>query len=168
MRRITFFSLLGWVSRVVVVFSSIAIVLVICIEVILRYVFRNPVLGFEEIALMTVAWLWFFGAASASQIGFHISGGLPVRKQSVRDIMGVAYPFVSLTVTVIYCYLCFLYCQWLIKARVISLALQFPWIWSTLGVFLGLVLNAVYLAREAGFKLGAFRQRRHRGSLNEP
>lgn len=169
MRRITLSNVLRCstiVNTVVIVISSLIMVLAICIEVILRYVFRNPVLGFEEIAIMAVVWLWFFGAASASRAGFQISGGLPVARQSIRDVTTVAYPFISLIVTLTYCYLCYGYCQWLVKARVISLALQFPWIWSTLGVFLGLVLSAVYLAHETGVKLRDFRQGR-KESLNE-
>lgn len=167
MRRIT---LSAGLKRIVtvnewgVVASSLVVVLAIFIQVVLRYVFRHPLLGMEEIAIMAVLWLWFLAIASASQRGFHISGGLPVTRKSVRDIMDLVYPFICLLVTVIFGYLCYLYCAWVVEAKVISGGLQLPWILSVSGAFLGLVLNTVYLTCETAAKLGAFRRARRRGS----
>jgi len=167
MRRITVSSVLKWVitaNEWGVVASSLVMVLAIFTQVILRYVFRHPLLGMEEIAIMVVLWLWFMAIASASERGFHISGGLPVTRKSVRDIMDVVYPFICLLVTVVYGYLCYLYCAWVVEAKVISGGLQLPWILSVSGAFLGLVLNTVFLTRESVVKLGAFRRARQRGS----
>ena len=167
MRRITVSSVLKWIvtaNEWGVVASSLVVVLAIFIQVVLRYVFRHPLLGMEEIAIMVVLWLWFMAIASASERGFHISGGLPVTRQSVRDIMEVVYPFICLLVTVIFGYLCYLYCAWVIEAKVISGGLQLPWILSVSGAFLGFVLNTIFLTRETVVKLGAFRRARQRGS----
>jgi len=87
-----------------------------------------------------------------------------VTRKSVRDIMDVVYPFICLLVTVIFSYRCYLYCAWVVEAKVISGGLQLPWILSVSGAFLGLVLNTVFLTREAVVKLGAFRRARQRGS----
>jgi TRAP-type C4-dicarboxylate transport system permease small subunit len=160
----------GWIVTVNewgVVASSLVVIYTIFIQVVLRYVFHHPLLGMEEIAIMAVLWLWFFAAALASERGFHISGGLPVTRQSIRDVMEVVYPFICLTVTLVFGYLCYVYCVWVVEGHVISGGLFIPWIWTTVGAFLGLVLNAVYLTQQAVAKLGAFRQARQRDSQNE-
>ncbi len=167
MRRITLSAILKKIviaNELGVLLSSLVVVLAIFIQVILRYIFHHPLLGMEEIAIMAVLWLWFLAIASASQRGFHISGGLPVTRQSIQDIMGVVYPFVCLLVSFVFGYLCYLYCVWVIEARIISGGLLIPWIWSVSGAFLGLVLNTVYLTCEAVAKIGAFRRARQRGS----
>lgn len=167
MRRIIFSDLRKWTVRFtegIVVISSLIVLSAICLQIILRYVFRHPLLGLEEIALMVVLWLWFFGMASASEKSFHISGGLPVTRQSIQNIMKVAYPFICFIVTLAFCYLAYLYCQFVFKEGITSVALRIPWIYCVLGVFLGLVLNAMYLASEAVTKLRVFRQARQGGS----
>lgn len=167
MRRITPSAMLKWIVKVNqwgVIVSSLVVISTIFIQVILRYVFQHPLLGMEEIAIMAVLWLWFLAIALATQRGFHISGGLPITRQSIRDIMEVVYPFVCLSVSLVFGYLCYLYCVWVIEAKVISGGLRLPWILSVSGAFLGLVLNTVYLTREAVAKLGAFRLARQRGS----
>jgi len=167
MRRTTFSVVL---KRIVtlnewgIVFFSLVIVLAIFIQVILRYLFHHPLLGMEEIAIMAVLWLWFLAMASASERGFHISGGLPITKQSIRDVMELFYPFVCLLVSVVFSYLCYLYCVWVVEAKVISGGLQLPWILSVAGAFVGLVLNTMFLTRESVAKLKTFRQARQRGS----
>ena len=150
----------------IVVISSLVVIYAVCLQIILRYVFRSPLLGLEEIALLVVLWLWFFGMASASEKRFHISGGLPVTRQSIQNTMKMVYPFICVTVTLVFCYLTYLYCQWAIQADIRSVALTIPYIFSTLGVLLGLVLNAAYLISEAVTGLSTFRQAR-KGILNE-
>jgi TRAP-type C4-dicarboxylate transport system permease small subunit len=167
MRRITVSTVLKWVvtaNEWGAVISSLVVVLAIFTQVVLRYIFHHPLLGMEEIAIMAVLWLWFLAIALASERGFHISGGLPVTRQSIRDIMVVVYPFICLLVTVIFGYLCYLYCVWVVEGHVISGGLFIPWIWTVSGAFLGLVLNAVFLTWEAVAKLRTFRRARQRGS----
>lgn len=167
MRRIIFSDLRKWTVRFtegIVVISSLIVLSAICLQIILRYVFQHPLLGLEEIALLVVLWLWFFSMASASEKGFHISGGLPVTRQSIQDIMQVVYPFICFIVTLAFCYLAYQYCQFVVKEGIASVALRVPWIYTVLGVFLGLVLNAVYLIWEAVAKLRVFRQARQGGS----
>lgn len=161
MRRIIFSELQKWTVRFaegIVVITSLIVLSAICLQIILRYVFRQPLLGLEEIALMVVLWLWFFGMASASERGFHISGGLPVTRQSIQNIMKVAYPFISFIVSLVFCYLAYNYCQFVLKEDIRSVALRIPWIYCVLGVFLGLALNTAYLIRETVVKLRVFRQ----------
>lgn len=167
MRRIIVSDLWAWIitaNRWIVIISSLVLVSLICLQIILRYIFRSPLLGLEEIAIMVVPWLWFFGIAFASLKGFHISGGFPVERQSIQNILRVVYPFVCVIVTLVFCYLTYQYCYWVAKEGVKSIALVIPWIYTVLGVFLGLMFNAVYLISEAVAKLRAFRQARERGS----
>ncbi|UCH51216.1 MAG: TRAP transporter small permease subunit [Chloroflexota bacterium] len=152
------------VSNVIVVISALIVIYAVCLQIILRYVFRQPLLGLEEIALLVVLWLWFFGMAAASEKGFHITGGLPVTRQSIQNVLKMVYPFICLIATLIFCYLTYLYCQWVVTADIRSIALQIPYIVSATGVFLGLVLNAAYLTSEAVAKLRAFQEARKRSS----
>lgn len=152
------------VTKTVIVVSSVAITFLICFQVVRRYVFLAPLLGLEEIALMVVLWLWFFSIVYATSKGFHISGGLPMRSQSAQRIMEVGYSFFSLIITVIFSYLTLVYCLWVAEVKLLSLGLYIPQIYSMISVFLGLVLVAGYLIREAVVRLRVFQQMRRRDS----
>jgi len=161
MRGITFSNLLkGSVifTKGIVILSTLIMTTVICIEVILRYVFRHPLLGMEEIALMLMLWLWAFGMAYSSERDFHISGGLPTKRQSIQEIRNLAYPFICLVVSLGFLYLACVYGQWTVKQGVESLGLRIPWIYSVAGLCLGLLLNSVYLSRQAVIRVRAFRK----------
>ena len=151
----------------IVIISSLAITLAICLQSILRYVFKAPLLGLEEFAILTVLWLWFFGAVYATSVGFHITGGLPIKRKPVRQIMEVAYSSLGLILTLIFSYLLLQYCIFCIKEGAASIALRIPLIYCYGGTLLALVLVAVYLVREAVSRLHNLCKSRQRGS-NEP
>ena len=142
----------------IIILSTLTMITVMCIAVILRYVFKHPLLGMEEIALMLMLWLWAFGMAYSSERDFHIFGGLPTKRQSIVEIKNLVYPFICLVVSIGFLYLTYVYCLWTIEQGVESLGLRIPWIYSVAGLFLGLLLNSVYLSRQAVIRVRAFRK----------
>ena len=167
MRRITISTLYNWsiiLIKGLIITSSVTIVLLTCIQVILRYVFKNPLLGPEELSITVVLWLLFAGAAYTGALSFHITGGVPVKKDSIRRLLEVGYSLFGLVIVCIFGYLAFQHSLWLIEENVVTISLRIPYIFGMVGVLLGILLMAVYLVREAIIRLkalGKAKQRNH-------
>ena len=143
------------ISEWIVIISSLVIVGVMFLEVLLRYVFKAPLYGTEEIATNMVLWLWFFGMAYATYCGFYIGSNFPIRKRSAQDIFALVKPIFCLIITLIFCYFSYQYCHWTVVKNLHSISLRFPLIYGVVAVFIGLVLTAVYLIREIVIKTRA-------------
>lgn len=57
---------LDWFVDCVIVFSIIAIALLVFTQVLLRYVFQSPLMGIEELCLFPATWLYLGAAVKAS------------------------------------------------------------------------------------------------------
>ena len=71
-----FFKLLEKILRFVLIFTGIAIVLLVTYYVITRYLLGTNFSGFEELCILIVVWMYFFGAANASREQSHISADM--------------------------------------------------------------------------------------------
>ena len=71
-----FFKLLEKILRFVLIFTGIAIVLLVTYYVITRYLLGTNFNGFEELCILIVVWMYFFGAANASREQSHISADM--------------------------------------------------------------------------------------------
>ncbi len=150
----------NWIAilmKGVIVVSALLIVFIMCAEIALRFVFRNPMSGPEEISVTAVLWLFFVASAYAISKGFHISGGVPVKKASIRRLMEVGYSFFGLLVILVYGYLAFHYSVWVAEHNVATTALRIPYIASMSGVLLGMVLMLGYTVREIVIRLRVLR-----------
>lgn len=61
--------LLSWLDRIVGVFillNLIALSVLVFIQVLMRYVFRSPLMGIEELCYFPATWLYLFAAVYAS------------------------------------------------------------------------------------------------------
>lgn len=54
------------VLDVIIVLNLIAIAILMFIQVLMRYVFRSPLMGIEELCYFPTTWLYLFGAVKAS------------------------------------------------------------------------------------------------------
>ncbi len=79
-----------------VVIFSISLTTIMFAQVLLRYVFKSPFVGIEEVALLFGAWLYFLGFVCVTRNGEHIHGGVltlivkqPNTIRTVRFVMSI-------------------------------------------------------------------------------
>ena len=147
------------ISEWIVIISSLVLIGVMFLEVLLRYVFKAPLYGTEEIAINVVLWLWFLGMAYATYKGFYIGSNFPIRKRSAQNIFAVVKPIFCLIIVLIFCYFSYEYCLWTVVKDIRAVSLRFPLIYGVVAVFIGLVLTAVYFIREIIIKARALHRR---------
>jgi len=161
MRKTTFldfYKLSVLACKFFIVLSSLAIIFLTCIQVVFRYVFRNPLLGPEELSIMVVLWLLFAGAAYATSRGFTVSGGIPLKKESSRRLMEVIFSFLALLVILAFTYLVINHAIQQIQQHIVSIALRIPIIYTIAGVLCGLLLMTGYTIFELVTRIKTVRQ----------
>ncbi|MDR3354955.1 MAG: TRAP transporter small permease subunit, partial [Synergistaceae bacterium] len=63
-------------QQLVMVMTSVAIVILILVQVTLRYIFMLPLMGVEELACLFGFWLYFTGASNGARERSHIKADL--------------------------------------------------------------------------------------------
>ncbi|MFC1914935.1 TRAP transporter small permease [Chloroflexota bacterium] len=155
------------VQKWIIIVASAALVIDIFIEVLLRYVFKHPIFGTDELASMIAVWVYFIGAAHATHTKVHIEGGFMsavLKQQSHRDIVRFAVLVVTLIVGFVFAYMSFEWCLWTVENKVATTSLFFPKIYGDVAMLIGAVLMIVYFSIEATEILRRLRQ----GSTEEP
>ena len=123
-----------FMTKAIIVVSSIALTVLICVQVLFRYIFHRGVLGLEELALMVVVWLWFFGASYAISKDFYISSGAFTSEDNLLSrVIRPLYSISGIILMLVFGYLLFRYCEFLVVRSVRSVALGIPlidYIWG--------------------------------------
>ena len=115
-----------------------------CVQVVLRYVFSMRLLGYEELARYTAMWLAFIGAGYAARKKIHVKAdilGLIFKDEKTLKKAEIVQNFISF----VFC-TAFLYWLWiLLKGSTYrSPALGIPvWV-PQLGIVIGFILMACY------------------------
>jgi TRAP-type C4-dicarboxylate transport system permease small subunit len=149
MRRLFLFvwHILDWFQQIIMVVTSIAIVVLILTQVALRYFFRMPIMGVEELACLCGFWLYFTGAANGSRERSHIKADLlniMIRNQralnGVKALISLALIvlagfFVEWTVS---------YVLWSMKSWERSPALSIPMVCAQASMLVSAVLMLFY------------------------
>ncbi|KUK61302.1 MAG: Tripartite ATP-independent periplasmic transporter DctQ component, partial [Synergistales bacterium 57_84] len=71
-----FWRVLGILQKIIMIISSMAILTLVLVQVLLRYVFVMPLMGVEEVATMVGFWLYFMGASWGTAERSHIKADL--------------------------------------------------------------------------------------------
>ena len=82
------FNVLVRVERALIISACVALAGLMVVQIILRYVFVAPFLGFEEVTVLLGLWIYFLGLVHVTRTREHISSGviqqflhsLPARK----------------------------------------------------------------------------------------
>lgn len=138
----------------ILIACSIVVVLIMCMEALLRYVFHTDLYGIEEIVLIIAFWLYFIGSSYGSYDKSHVKADIIPRLLSGKKRLALSI-FVSLVMAV----LCFLFTYWSVGFVQYSiaemprtLAWGIPLAVAHSSVFLGYLLMAfycsVYLVKE--------------------
>ncbi len=143
--------LLGKAQRGIMIFTSLVVVTLILIQVALRYFFKLPLMGVEELATMVGFWMYFIGAANGSRERSHIKADIlnaMIRNEKVLFFFKAAG---NLVVTVLACIMvqwAIRYFQWSLKSWERSPALMIPMVYAQFSLVVSSVLMAFYFLVE--------------------
>ena len=143
--------LLGKIQRGIMIFTSIVVVTLILIQVALRYFFKLPLMGVEELATMVGFWMYFIGAANGSRERSHIKADILQAMIKNPKALALSKAVGNLVVTVLACIMvkwAVEYFQWSIKSWERSPALMIPMIYAQLSLVASSFLMAFYFVIE--------------------
>lgn len=135
----------------IIVLSIIAISLLVFGQVLLRYVFRSPLMGIEELCYFPTTWLYLAAAVKASseqnQLIARVLEIFLHRKKYVFLLRAVA----ALLASGILCWLTYWgydFLRYSLRVEKLSDTLFIPWIYAEAPVFICMALMLLYTAVE--------------------
>lgn len=146
MEQLLFWKILIRLQQGILIACSIVVVLIMCTEVLMRYVFHTDLYGIEEIVVIIAFWLYFIGSAYGSYDKSHVKADLISRilSENKRQVLNIV---INLVMTC----LCFLFTYWsveFIRYSIIemprTLAWGIPLAVAHSSVFLGYLLMTFY------------------------
>ncbi len=141
---------LGWLYRIkeaISVFLMTGVTLLVFIQVLLRYVFKAPLMGIEELLLFPTIWLYMVGGALASMKKDHISCGiltLYVHRPRSERIFDLARDGISFVISIWLTYWAYWFFTYSFTTWKSSDLLYIPMFFGESAVFVGLVLMVIY------------------------
>lgn len=98
---------LGLFQKAVLILSSVFVALIMCAQVLMRYVFKSDLYGMEEIIVIVAFWLYFMGSSYGVYEKSHVRADIipQLLSEKPRRILSLA---VQATMTV----LCLLFSWW--------------------------------------------------------
>ena len=130
---------------------SVAVAVLMAIEVFTRYVMGEPLFGLEEITLMCVMWLYMIGAAMACRSRSHLKAELIqllVRRQGGLRAVRVLTTLISLVMAVFITLWSFDLVVWGLEKQQSTPVFQIPWVVSQSSLFVGGMFFTLYFLRD--------------------
>lgn len=136
------------IQEAVLIITTTACVLILCAEVVLRYVFESDLFGYEEILVIFSMWMYFLGASYAMYKKTHINADMVSLILQKRQIaLSYIKVLVSLLTTIIAIVLVVWaskFFVWAITKHGTSTSLRIPLIYSQSAILIGYILIAFY------------------------
>jgi len=133
------------------VIASITVVVLVLIQVSLRYIFKLPLFGVEELACMAGFWMYFIGAANGSRERSHIKADILNAMIRNQKVLSFSKALGNLVVTVLACIMvqwAMRYFQWSMKSWERSPALMIPMVYAQFSLVVSSFLMAFYFLVE--------------------
>jgi len=138
---------LDWMQQIVMVMTSVAVVMLILIQVALRYIFMWPLMGVEELATLCGFWLYFTGSASGARDRTQIKADLLnvfVKNQRTLLSIKTIAAFITVCLASIFAYWCIDYFLWSIRTWERSPTLLIPMIYAQAALLINAFLMVLY------------------------
>ncbi|MFP4036684.1 MAG: TRAP transporter small permease [Desulfobacteraceae bacterium] len=130
-----------------IIFGGALIPLTVLIQVLLRYVFKQPLFGLEELSRLVAIWVYFFGAVLSTRMDNHVQGDVVEQFFSSPRAKSVIKSFVwclCLLTCCLFVYHSWAYSFWLFKTGERTTGLWWPRITSVGSMFVGAVFMTLY------------------------
>jgi|LGVE01.1.fsa_nt_gb TRAP-type C4-dicarboxylate transport system permease small subunit len=134
-------------TEFVAIVLTVAVALLVFIQVILRYVFKAPLMGIEELLLFPTIWLYMIGGVAASMKKDHISCGiltLYIHKPRSKRIFELARDAISVAISSWLAYWAFWYFMYSLKVWKVSDLVRVPMFFGESAIFIGLLFMVIY------------------------
>lgn len=132
-------------------FCLVFLCLLTVFQVVLRYVFKAPLLGIEELMAFPIIWLYMIGGANASAEGSHIECGLfesgDKQKKSKRMLRFIK-KLLSCAISVVLTYWSYSLFSYSLTTWKLSAILEIPTLFEEGVPFIGLLLMSIYEIRD--------------------
>ncbi len=135
------------IQSIISVILLIFLTFLIAVQVVLRYVFKTPLLGIEELLLFPVIWLYMLGGANASAEGTHIECGLCeefIKNELVLQILKVLKHLLAIVINIVLMYWSYGFFKYSFKVWKHSGILDIPMFYGESAIFIGLLLMAIF------------------------
>ena len=139
--------MIDWIN----VFSLLSVALLMFVQVVLRYVFKMPLMGIEELCYFPTVWLYLFAAVKASsERGQLVARVLEIfckRQRSALLLRSIA----ALASSVILIWLTWWgydYLKYALRVQKETGTLYLPWIFAEATVFISMLLMTLYTMLE--------------------
>lgn len=128
-------------------FLAIFVTALVVLQVILRYVFKAPLMGIEELLLFPMVWLYMLGGVNASQTNTHIECGVLtvyVKKEKTMKLLMIIKALVSSIVGLWLLYWSYWFFVYSFTRWKLSDLLYIPMFYGESSVFIGVLLMVIY------------------------
>ena len=142
--------LLTWIqsgNEFMAIFLTIAVTMLVFVQVLLRYVFKAPLMGIEELLLFPTIWLYMIGGVLASMKKDHISCGiltLYIHRPRSERIFNLAKDLISVLISSWLAYWAFWYFMYSLNVWKVSDLLYVPMFLGESAIFIGLFFMVIY------------------------
>ncbi len=134
------------IQRWLLIASSIFVVLIMCVEVLLRYVFKADLYGIEEIVVIAAFWLYLIGSSYGVYDKSHVKADIIPQMLSKKT-----QAFLSVIIRLTMSVLCCLFTFWAIdmirhglKYMPRTTGLGIPIVISQFSILMGYFLMSIY------------------------
>ena len=130
-------------QRIIAVFLVLFLTLLVMIQVILRYIFKAPLMGIEELMLFPTIWLYMLGGANASQQRNHIDCGVLavyIRRPKTLMLLEILRSVLSMLICGWLLYWAYWFFNYSLNMWKVSDLLYIPMFIGESAIFVGLVL----------------------------
>lgn len=143
-------------QRFVCAFLMVAVSVLVFIQVLLRYVFKAPLMGIEEVLFFPTVWLYFIGGMNASfersQIVARVLEVFMKKEKAIFFLRAAASAF-SVVVATWLTYWGWDFFKYSMRVQKESATLYIPLVYAEAAVFFGMVIMTLYTVFEVGHNL---------------
>ncbi len=135
------------VGTIALVVGGILVTLTVILQVLLRYIFKAPLFGLEELSRLIAVWVYFIGAVFGTKLDGHVQGDVVVRfitNDTTRAWIKTLTWVLSLILCLLFLYHSGKYSVWLYNTGERTTGLWWPRITSVGSMFFGALFMTLY------------------------
>jgi TRAP-type C4-dicarboxylate transport system permease small subunit len=134
-------------ATALIILGGVLITLTVVLQVILRYIFKVPLFGLEELSRLIAVWVYFLGAIFGTKWDSHVQGdmaGRLFRSERSRSIIKSVVWTLSLLVSILFLYHSATYSIWIYGTGEKTTGLWWPRIYSVGSMLFGAFFITLY------------------------
>jgi len=130
-----------------IVLGGTLMTLTVVIQVLLRYVFKQPLFGLEEFSRLVAIWLYFLGAVFSTKTDNHVQGDVAnkyITGERARIVLRTIVWVICLVTCILFLYHSGTYSWWIFGTGERTTGLWWPRIISVGSMFFGAFFMTIY------------------------